>query len=119
VPTGLTSGQYAIEIEDDSGNINYSVQFAITGDGTGQSATGPTASTAATAAAASSEEPATTILTVTGPSTLTDVFPTSAFPTETEVTPSEAPITVSETEAATLSDGEYCPGCMPSDLPFS
>ncbi|KAF4465827.1 extracellular matrix [Fusarium albosuccineum] len=33
VPSSFDSSQYALEIEDGSGDINYSVQFPIEGDG--------------------------------------------------------------------------------------
>ncbi|KAJ3535965.1 hypothetical protein NM208_g6915 [Fusarium decemcellulare] len=36
VPSNFDSSQYALEIEDGSGDINYSVQFPIEGDGSSQ-----------------------------------------------------------------------------------
>ncbi|KAK4158455.1 hypothetical protein C8A00DRAFT_28460 [Chaetomidium leptoderma] len=100
VPTNLDTAQYAIEIEDSSGNINYSVQFPISGDGTSQTTTG------------SAEEAATTTATVpvATPSTraeTADVSPTPTPATETQGTsmPSEASEAVSETEAPESSAG--------------
>lgn len=62
VPTTLESAQYAFEIEDSSGEVNYSVQFPISGDGSAVSATDAATDAASTAeAATTSTAPAATL----------------------------------------------------------
>ncbi|KAG7293066.1 hypothetical protein NEMBOFW57_003112 [Staphylotrichum longicolle] len=51
VPTNLDTAQYAIEIEDGSGSINYSVQFSISGDMDSQTTGSPVKPTTTTATA--------------------------------------------------------------------
>ncbi|KAK4178075.1 Ser-Thr-rich glycosyl-phosphatidyl-inositol-anchored membrane family-domain-containing protein [Triangularia setosa] len=88
VPTSLGDAQYAIEVEDDSGNINYSDQFSISGHDS--QSTGSAEELTATTAAA-----------VTPPSTIADASssPTSTMETEVASATSEAHETVFESES--------------------
>lgn len=106
VPTDLEAAQYAIEIQDDTGGINYSVQFPISGE-SGNQTTG------------SADEPATTNANVATSSTLADVSPTPTPTTETgvESMSSEDLEIFSKTEAPESSAGEYYQDCTSSPSP--
>ncbi|KAK4198342.1 Ser-Thr-rich glycosyl-phosphatidyl-inositol-anchored membrane family-domain-containing protein [Triangularia verruculosa] len=89
VPTTLDDTQYAIEVEDDSGNINYSGQFSVSGHDDSQTGTG-----------SAGEHTTTTNAAVISSSALADVSsaPTSTLETEVSSSTSKAHDNVSASE---------------------
>ncbi|KPM46001.1 hypothetical protein AK830_g431 [Neonectria ditissima] len=92
VPSDYSGEQYAFEIEDGSGKINYSVQFPIDGD-----ASSPSGSTAEASATIS-----TAVETSVGPTTAESAAPSSTDAIEDETTSQVLSITQSIAETTTF-----------------
>jgi hypothetical protein len=80
VPANLETTQYAIEIEDDAGNVNYSVQFPVSGND-GSQTTASSAESAPTTSAESvrttAAEPVPTTTPESTPTTKVESVPTT------------------------------------------
>lgn len=72
VPANLETTQYAIEIEDDAGNVNYSVQFPVSGTDGSQ-----TTASSAESAPTTSVEPVPTTTPESTPTTKVESVPTT------------------------------------------
>ncbi|RSM13554.1 hypothetical protein CDV31_005724 [Fusarium ambrosium] len=94
VPSDFDDRLYALEIEDESGAINYSVQFPIDGDGSSETGSTTEASITFSTAAQTFSEPATTELVT--PSTTDGVKDQTKGPVTTATQPT-SPTTTLET----------------------
>lgn len=94
---------YAIEIEDESGDANYSVQFPIEGDGSSETGSITEASVTFSTTAQTFSEPATTEL--VPPSTTDGVKDQTTGPVTTATQPA-SPTTTLETRTGELPNSQ-------------